>query len=441
MENIENQKAVKQLQSEKNNTPQTELPHVFPRAPVADLIFFSKFFTKSNVMHYVPPELSNTASVAVKKVDNALYVQNSPKQNHSKDPDIKFDLEMRLLLADIASGIIQLQQNLSQQVLSGIAFTTAQNQKATSTDSSSQSYNDNKEQKFWSRKKKKEIQEIPEIHMEWENIPVQSSSVRSFPEPFSLYQNTTPNNNVGTSLENKDCVLSGQNYNIVEEPTNMPGKHHYSFIKAQRTRISDQRLKIIFCSKTDNQTPENAYQLQADDSESPNRQGSRLEKGSIQVVNQGKNYTQRVSFIHLEGTSNGCSTTPRTPNVEKIVGTKKQSLVKNIRLEFSSVNKGQCIAVSDLVERSTTSMEWGYLWDPNPTQDVDSIRDLSPYEQKKIISDIKSAMSYGCCAKICLDLFRQYHVDFVHQKTWKYYFSKIIKSFRTNIVNCLKTGT
>ncbi|PVU89610.1 hypothetical protein BB561_005264 [Smittium simulii] len=40
MENTETQKAVKQLQREENNTPQTELPHVVPRAPVADLIFF-----------------------------------------------------------------------------------------------------------------------------------------------------------------------------------------------------------------------------------------------------------------------------------------------------------------------------------------------------------------------------------------------------------------
>ncbi|PVU90024.1 hypothetical protein BB561_005060 [Smittium simulii] len=33
MENTETQKAVKQLQREENNTPQTELPHVVPRAP------------------------------------------------------------------------------------------------------------------------------------------------------------------------------------------------------------------------------------------------------------------------------------------------------------------------------------------------------------------------------------------------------------------------
>ncbi|PVU97302.1 hypothetical protein BB561_000653 [Smittium simulii] len=43
-------------------------------------------------------------------------------------------------------------------------------------------------------------------------------------------------------------------------------------------------------------------------------------------------------------------------------------------------------------------------------------------------------MSYECCGEICLNLFRQHHDDFVHQKTWGYYFSKIIKSFRVNIV-------
>ncbi|PVU90243.1 hypothetical protein BB561_004948 [Smittium simulii] len=94
MENTETQKAVKQLQREENNTPQTELPHVVPRAPVADLIFFPElseanplaeedFFRnplteeerkgmlyscpKSNVMHYIPLALNDTASTTVKK--------------------------------------------------------------------------------------------------------------------------------------------------------------------------------------------------------------------------------------------------------------------------------------------------------------------------------------------------------------------------------------
>ncbi|PVU95719.1 hypothetical protein BB561_001644 [Smittium simulii] len=94
MENTETQKAVKQLQREENNTPQTELPHVVPTAPVADLIFFPElseanplaeedFFRnplteeerkgvlyscpKSNVMNYIPPALNDTASTAVKK--------------------------------------------------------------------------------------------------------------------------------------------------------------------------------------------------------------------------------------------------------------------------------------------------------------------------------------------------------------------------------------
>ncbi|OMJ20059.1 hypothetical protein AYI70_g4345 [Smittium culicis] len=614
MKNTGTQKAVKQLQREENNTPQTELPHVVPRAPFADLIFFPELseanplaeedffrnqlteeerkgmlysFPKSNVMHYIPPALNDTASTAVKKVDTTLY-------------------EMRLLLADAASGITQSRRDLvyrtmelpgkvpklnegqddslfnseefdtvveanrkarkrpvrskgpfrqRQQVASGIAPTTAQNQQAVPTAPSSQSaglrtnvnYASSSSQKKDAQSRKRfdnnrssrtiikardrgskkanswflqslthnpkkdwglktstrlakikrtcstttfqngiididmqddieerlydinrsircvptyshprEMQEIPEIPMEWENIPVQSASVRSFPQPFSLYQDTAPDNNLGTSLGNKDCVLFGRHHNIGEKPTNMPEEHQYSSIKAQRTRISDQGLKIISCTKTDHQTPGNAYQLQADDSESSNRQGSRLEKGGIQIDNQGGNYTKRTSFIHWEGTNNGCSTTPRTPNVEEIVGTEKQSLVKNIRLELSSVNKGQCTAESDLVERSTTSMEWSLIHSrssgighfyrckrhcmgdscgiPILLRTVDSIRDIPPYKRKRIISDIKGAMSYECCGEICLDLFRQHHVDFVHQKTWRYYFSKIIKSFRTNMV-------
>ncbi|OLY79799.1 hypothetical protein AYI68_g6117 [Smittium mucronatum] len=196
-----------------------------------------------------------------------------------------------------------------------------------------------------------------------------------FPQPFSLYQDTAPDNNLVTSLGNKDCVLFGRHHNIGKKPTNMPGEHQYSSIKAQRTRISDQGLKIISCTKTDHQTPENAYQLQADDSESSDSKGSRLEKGGVQIDNQGGNYIKRTSFVHWEGASNGCSTTTRTPNFEEIVGIEKQSLVKKIRLELSISNKGQCTAESELVERSTTSMEWSLihsrssLWDPNPTQD------------------------------------------------------------------------
>ncbi|OLY81867.1 hypothetical protein AYI68_g4021, partial [Smittium mucronatum] len=159
MENTETQKAVKQLQREENNTPQTELPHIVPRAPVADLIFSPElseanplaeedFFRnpltekerkgmiyscpKSNFMHYIPPALNDTASTAVKKVDTTLYgiqstlanitrpidfyiykkVQSSPEGNQPEDPDIKFALEMRLLLADVASGITQSRRDL-----------------------------------------------------------------------------------------------------------------------------------------------------------------------------------------------------------------------------------------------------------------------------------------------------------------------------------------
>ncbi|OLY85523.1 hypothetical protein AYI68_g285 [Smittium mucronatum] len=177
----------------------------------------------------------------------------------------------------------------------------------------------------------REMQEIPEIPMEWENIPVQSAFFRSFSQPFSLYQDNAPDNNLGTSLGNKDCVLFGQHHNIGGKPTNIPGENQYSAIKAQRTRISDQGLKIISFTKTDHQTPGNAYQLQADDSESSSRKGLRLENGGIQIDNQGENYAKRASFIHWEVTSNGCSTTPRMPNAEEIVGTEKQSLVKNIR--------------------------------------------------------------------------------------------------------------
>ncbi|PVU97303.1 hypothetical protein BB561_000654, partial [Smittium simulii] len=569
MENTETQEAIKKLQSEENNSFQTELSHVAPRAPVADLIYFFELSEANSLAEknfFCNPltekkPLNNTASTSVKKAVTTLdeastcrcSIQDYPFRQYlvyktmelpGKVSKLNEEQEDSLFNSEEFDTVVKANRKARkrpvrpkgpfcqrQQVASGIASTTAQNQQAAPTAPSSQSYKGNKRQNFPSRRKNKGrlsvfwaawtkltdnqwvkkivsegfqitfnqlsenqttlsrvfphqlyphypritpaklrlqrtifpsgkivpalpaglwtnvnyasilsqkkdaqrgkqfynnrssrtiikaryrgskkanswflqtcstttfqngiididiqddieerlhdidqstrcvptysysrvMQKIPEIPMEWENISVQSTSIRFFTQPFSLYQNTAPDNNLGTSLGNKYCVLFGRHYNIGEEPTNMPGEHQYSSIKAQRTRISDQGLKIIFCTKTDHQTPGNAYQLQADDSESPNRQGSRLEKGSIKIDNQRENYTKRTSFIYWEGTSNGCSTTPRAPNVEEIVGTEKQSLVKNIRLEFSSVNKGQCIAESDLVERSNTPMEWSFI--------------------------------------------------------------------------------
>ncbi|PVU86775.1 hypothetical protein BB561_006561 [Smittium simulii] len=398
MENTETQKAVKQLQREENNTPQTELPHVVPRAPKVDTTLYGIQSTLANI---------------TRPIDFYIYkkVQNNPEWSHSEDPDITFTLEMRLLLADVASGITQSRRDLvyrtmelpekvpklneeqddslfnseefdtvveankkarkrpvrskgpfcqRQQVASGIASTTAQNQQAAPTAPtapSSQSspisfsggmvkkivlegfqiqFNQLSEtqttllctkftpalprkiapeahklfqkekfnfittevaallskhaieeslihdpKKDWGFKTStrlekikrtcstttfqnriididmqddiekrlhdidrstrcvstysysREMQEIPEIPMEWENTSVQSASVRSFPQPFSLYQNAAPDNNLGTSIGNKDCVLFGRHHNIAEEPTNMPGEHQYSSVKAQ----------------------------------------------------------------------------------------------------------------------------------------------------------------------------------------------------------------
>ncbi|PVU92024.1 hypothetical protein BB561_004072 [Smittium simulii] len=177
MEFTETQKAVNQLQ---------KLPHVVSRAPVANLIFSPKFSEanllaeegffcnslteeehkgilysrpKKNVMHYVPPVLNDTASTKVKKMQNSL------EDNQSQDLDIKFVLEIRLLLADAVSGFTQpqIKANIKakrrpvkskdffcrrQQVVSGIAPAITQIQQATQTASSRQSFNSNKKKIF-----------------------------------------------------------------------------------------------------------------------------------------------------------------------------------------------------------------------------------------------------------------------------------------------------
>ncbi|OMJ25694.1 hypothetical protein AYI69_g4207 [Smittium culicis] len=114
MENTETQKAAKKLQREENNTPQTELLHVFPKAPVSDHVFFPEFSEayplpeedffhnplteesgkgmlyscpKFNVMNYIPPALNDTASAVVKKFDTTLYGIQSTLTNTTRPID------------------------------------------------------------------------------------------------------------------------------------------------------------------------------------------------------------------------------------------------------------------------------------------------------------------------------------------------------------------
>ncbi|PVU89121.1 hypothetical protein BB561_005528, partial [Smittium simulii] len=166
--------------------------------------------------------------------------------------------------------------------------------------------------------------------------------------PLSAPTDTAPKNIVSTDLGNKNCIRTWTMYNIREESAHLPGEHQYCFIKAQRTRISVQRLQIISCYKTNNQALGDDNQHKVDDTKSSNRQGKRLEKGSLQTNNQRQINFERSGFVHSKSTGNNCSTSHWTINAKKIVRAEKQSLDKNLELELTSINIGHRIAEPEL---------------------------------------------------------------------------------------------
>ncbi|OLY81423.1 hypothetical protein AYI68_g4475 [Smittium mucronatum] len=175
----------------------------------------------------------------------------------------------------------------------------------------------------------RELQKIPEVSMEWENIPVQSSPIRFISNPPNIYKNTQPGYYVVQVTRHKNSSIFGRHIDSRRIKIGMRGKHQNLVKEAYRSWVQDQRLKILdsFCSNNETFRDDHRYKIdeiegaQGKD-QGPSKEGSEANKGS-------KLFIKEYGKLHWQSTINVDSHLYWKIDVKKTSGTEEQGFIES----------------------------------------------------------------------------------------------------------------
>ncbi|OMJ08838.1 hypothetical protein AYI69_g10913 [Smittium culicis] len=300
-----------------------------------------------------------------------------------------------------------------------------------------------------------EMQEIPQVLMEWEDVPVQSPTFWPIPHPVDLHKDSTPGYQLVETARYEDRRLLGRYTNYRQDQGNLLTEHQICSEKTTKPGIPSEGIEILPHSQTDNQTLGYGDKLQGHVSEGPKGQGQRLKGRRIEAYLQRPNNSESHGFIHWEGSSNVSSFTTRASNAQTFVRVEELYTEQNEIMDSVCNSHSTSPPEFDLVERPAIEIEWSIvpsrksragnfyrcqrysLGDrcgiPILLGFVASIIGLSLHQRQSIVGCIICTPTPKCCWSLCVDLFRQYHKVGIREEVWRYHFSKITQNFRRHM--------
>ncbi|PVU92130.1 hypothetical protein BB561_004014 [Smittium simulii] len=154
------------------------------------------------------------------------------------------------------------------------------------------------------------MQKVSKLYLEWESIPIQSSSIWAVIKFTYVHQILKP------------VIERSANYGKNQE--DMLGKHAYNSYKTFRTRIQNQSEKISDYSSTDNYTSGNDYKHKRYDAQGTSIQGKRLTQKSFKTNKDKADNSTKSGKLYRKGTGYVNSTATGTIDVETSPRIEKQ---------------------------------------------------------------------------------------------------------------------
>ncbi|PVU94572.1 hypothetical protein BB559_002962 [Furculomyces boomerangus] len=307
---------------------------------------------------------------------------------------------------------------------------------------------------------RRELQEIPEIQMDGQDLPIQSSSVWPVTEPVCIHQGSETSPKLGTYKGYPyDCLL-GRPVNNWPNQGYMQTEYNRSIQQVIEPGIQSEDEQVTHGAITEDYTPGYDYQLPNHESEGSSRQGTCSKERSHKTYESQIIDIEGPVKLHWESTGNVSGIIAREINAPTTLGTKEPMFVKEVEMDRPSDSEQPGYQQSRMVEEPIIEMERNEfhtrdtrtgnihrcqrhgIWDNCGISillhAVDRTGEIATHQRERIISNLICSPPPLCCWKVCLDLFRQYHVSFLRKEIWWHYFTKIAGDFRTNLVTLPK---
>ncbi|OMJ18346.1 hypothetical protein AYI70_g5400, partial [Smittium culicis] len=265
-----------------------------------------------------------------------------------------------------------------------------------------------------------EVQKISQIPMEWEDIPVQSSPIWTIAKPMDVYEDTTPDPEMGQKQANQDVDIPRRYLSCGVQQAPVRIIHRNDSAETGGTGISYQHGEIRSFTKTINSAFRDDYRLKETTAKGPKGQDKGPQKRSNPTVEE-------------EG-----GTLAWTTNDEEIDGAQELLSQYKERMECRCQPKRTFCSELDMVEGQINDMERSLLYPQIPRsrnlyrcqrqrlgnsdwfsilfgnleQDANGLS----YKRERVINNWILSKASTSPGKMCVDIFGQHNINVIHAK-------------------------
>ncbi|OMJ08601.1 hypothetical protein AYI70_g11445, partial [Smittium culicis] len=271
------------------------------------------------------------------------------------------------------------------------------------------------------------------------------------------YQGTQTSPNLGQNSGNTSLSILGRPFGNRGIQGEVYGKHTNILFPAYQTGIQNQLEEVEPDSFPINNSLGDGDKFQNDEPEGSQGQDQRSPSRSQQATEDGENDFEMSSELYRKSSSHVGSSSPRTPYVEKAIGSEEQRAEEFEFMDISGDAEQTRVTEPEILVPKTQEMEQEIISTGDPRAGdlyrcqrhgmgdscgipilfrfVVSIRSINAYKLQRIIDCIICTPAPRRCWALCVSLFRQHYDSSICQKIWGNYFSQIARSFRADMAS------